>query len=121
MKKFIAKATILARMAAMRLNRPLAVEGRNDEKSLEASIMAVSLLKKGVGIMETAQAIHHKSPVASVGRLVGAADAQVADGSDNTRNGIAKPIERVHNLHEQEWRVLKPGKERETRHLRWRK
>ncbi|KAG6440141.1 hypothetical protein BBOV_II005805 [Babesia bovis T2Bo] len=123
MKKFIAKATILARMAAMRLNRPLATKTRTDEKSLEASIRAVDLLKRFVDILEIAQVIHHKTLIPSIGKLVGATEDEIAKAGNNAKQnqGILKPIERIHNLHEEEWRILKPGKERETRHLRWRK
>ncbi|ORM41726.1 uncharacterized protein BXIN_2778 [Babesia sp. Xinjiang] len=120
MQKFVAKATILAKMAAMRLNRPMAVEGKTDAKSLESSIRAVAMLQKMTALLETAQAIHHKSPVVSVGRIIGAAGDQT-DNEAKSKSGIKKPIERLHNLHEQEWRIMKPGKERETRHLRWRK
>ncbi|GBE60664.1 NADH-cytochrome b5 reductase, putative [Babesia ovata] len=110
-------------MAAIRLNRPLAAAGKDDRMSLETSLRATALLQKVVPILETAQVLHHKRPVASVGRLscdVGA-EKLSNDKSGAPAQGKAKAIERLHNIREQEWRVLRPGMERETRHLRWRK
>ncbi|GIX63277.1 NADH-cytochrome b5 reductase [Babesia caballi] len=108
-------------MAALRLNRPMAVEGKTDAKSLEASIRAAALLQRVVPILEMAQVLHHKSPVASVGRIVGGDNGAGVSNGGEPALGRRKPLERFHNVHEQEWRVLRPGMERETRHLRWRK
>lgn len=119
MKKFLAKATMLAKMAAVRLNRPMATAEKKDIKSLEASIRAVAMLHKVVPILQTAQVLHHKTPIASRGILLG---EKSTGGEELTVETCAKkPLERYHNLHEHEWRVLKPGMERDTRHLRWRK
>lgn len=119
MEKFIAKATILAKMAAMRLNKPIATASKKDEKSLEASIRAVAMLQKIIPILQTAQVFYHKSLIPSRGRLLGS-DATGAE-TVSAENAVKKPMERLHNLHEQEWRILRPGMERDTRHLRWRK
>ncbi|CDR94130.1 hypothetical protein BBBOND_0104390 [Babesia bigemina] len=122
MRKFLAKATILARMAAIRLNRPLAAAGKDDKMSLETSLRATALLHKVVPILETAQVLNHKRPVASVGRANCDVGAEATGGTSGIPTQVKlKPIEKCHNVREQEWRVLRPGKERETRHLRWRK
>ncbi|KAK1443689.1 hypothetical protein BgAZ_205650 [Babesia gibsoni] len=119
MEKFLAKATMLAKMAAVRLNKPMVTTEKKDVKSLEASIRAAAMLHKMVPILQIAQVLHYKSPIPSRGKLLGGQ----GDGHSqpSVDSAAKKPMERIHNLHEQEWRILKPGMERETKHLRWRK
>lgn len=106
LNKFIAKAIVLSKLVKLRLSQPMlkgSVEDSN--KSLSVSIKAVSFLSKIVPILKLSQALSNKSLISST----------VSKGSKKI--GTV----RLHNKEEQIWRVLRPGYEKQTKHLRWRK
>ncbi|BAM40270.1 NADH-cytochrome b5 reductase [Theileria orientalis strain Shintoku] len=106
LNRFVAKAIVLSKLVKLRLAQPLlkgSVEDSN--RSMSASIKAVGFLSKIVPILKMSQAWANKSPVSSTTAL----------------GARKKGSVRLHNREEQVWRVLRPGRERETKHLRWRK
>ncbi|UKK01980.2 NADH-cytochrome b5 reductase [Theileria orientalis] len=106
LQKFVAKAIVLSKLVKLRMAQPLlkgSVEDSN--RSMSASIKAVGFLSKIVPILKMSQAWANKSVVSSTATM----------GTKKTGSV------RLHNREEQIWRVLRPGRERETKHLRWRK
>ncbi|XP_952173.1 NADH-cytochrome b5 reductase, putative [Theileria annulata] len=106
LNRFVAKAIVLSKLVKLRLAQPMlkgSVEDSN--KSLSVSVKAVSFLTKIVPILKLAQALSNKSLVSST----------VSKGTKKV--GTV----RLHNKEEQIWRVLRPGYEKQTKHLRWRK
>lgn len=104
--KFIVKSTVLAKLVKLRLSQHILKDGVNDsKKSLEVAIRATGILSRIVPILKIAQSLANKPVISSTGT------------STPGKLGTTK----FHNKEEPVWRILKPGFERETKHLRWRK
>ncbi|UKJ90484.2 NADH-cytochrome b5 reductase [Theileria orientalis] len=106
LNRFVAKAIVLSKLVKLRLAQPLLKGSLEDSnRSMSASVKAVGFLSKIVPILKMSQAWANKSVVSSTATM----------GSKKTGSV------RLHNREDQVWRVLRPGRERETKHLRWRK
>ncbi|KAK2195557.1 hypothetical protein BdWA1_003233 [Babesia duncani] len=102
--QFIVKCTMLARLAKMRLEQPM-INSEGETKTLQIAFKAAGMLTRIVPILKFAQFISNVPSVATKGRVIGHEIGRV----------------RLHNKSDPLWRVLQPGNERATKHLRWRK
>ncbi|AFZ79481.1 hypothetical protein BEWA_023300 [Theileria equi strain WA] len=104
--KCIVKSTVLAKLVKLRLSQHILHDGvDNSKRSLEVAVRAASLLSRIVPVLKIAQSLANKPVLSSTGTSV------------NSKLGTT----RFHNREENVWRLLKPGFEKETKHLKWRK
>lgn len=140
--KFVAKVSTLGQLLQSRLALPLIypLNSRGMTDPLKASAMVSQKWRRSdviLGLAQVAPAALVLSRVGSLLRLAHAChrlpgtrpsksrnatlDSAATKMLDQTKTQIPQPTrETVHFLRPQVWRVLKPGEERATKHLKWR-
>lgn len=129
MCRMIAKADVLAQLLKARVGLPLLypLNSRGLSNPLSPSAIASNKWKKEEVILGLSQVAPLALALSRVGGLLRAARALNALGpvgapSRGSPQAAGRKLYRDanHFLRPQVWRVLKPGEERATKHLRWR-